>query len=75
MRNHDGGGKMQPLHNVMLFEVDCVLENAVQVKQKQSNANGCPVLNVVQSCLSQKDSVDAEEGQIVLTRQRRLPAQ
>lgn len=74
MRNHDGGGKMQPLHNVMLYEVDCVLENAVQVKQMQSNANGCPVLNVVESCLS-KDSVDAEEGQVVLTRQGRLPAQ
>ena len=44
MRNHDEGGKMLPLHNVMLFEADCVLENAVQVKQKQSTANGCRVL-------------------------------
>lgn len=74
MRNHDGGGKMQPLHNVMLFEVDCVLENVVQVKQTQSNAQRPSNSTVVESCFS-KDSVDAEEGQVVLTRRRRLPDQ
>lgn len=44
MRNHDEGGKMLPLFNLMLFEIDCVLENAVQVKQKQLTAKGCRVL-------------------------------
>lgn len=31
-------------YNSMLSEIDCVLANAVQVKQKQSTAKGCRVL-------------------------------
>lgn len=55
MRNHDEGEKMLSLDNVMLSEVDCVLENAVQVKKMQLNANSCQVLpgwNRVESCFS-----------------------
>lgn len=47
MRDHDEGGRMLPLFNWMLSEIDCVLANAVQVKQvkqKQSTAKGCQVL-------------------------------
>lgn len=35
---------MLRLYNSMLSEIDCVLENAVQVKQKQSTAKSCCVL-------------------------------
>lgn len=41
MRSHDKGGKMLRLYNSMLSEIDCVLANVVEVKQRQLTAKGC----------------------------------
>lgn len=44
MRSHDEGGRVLSLYNLMLSGIDCVLANAVGLKQKQSTAKSCRVV-------------------------------
>lgn len=68
MRNDEEGGKTLALFDVMLFEVDCVLPNAVEVKHKQLTAKGCRVLLWVKSAVNldllRGRILDAEDGQV-----------
>lgn len=66
MRSHLGGGKMLPLYDLMLSEVDCVLANAMQVKQKESAAHTSSstavveMFTVISNLLLREGYVDAE---------------
>lgn len=84
MRNHGESGKTMRLYNLMLSGIDCVLENVVEVKQKQTNAKGCQVIpwlrmraatsNLLRERMSEAEGgegVDESTAESLLTRRRR----